>query len=858
MTLSTRFVRYAFCISIALLVFHSTCAFAQPTTYDAIMKDMQALADYVHSESLNPILDDLRRKTQGDRELLELLNHVKLWTHPTPRVQWGPNAVANYEDGRPIIHVDLIFINQMFAHADLAGLALTGSSEAAPFLEKAGYDYGQSLAQAMQKGLKLPDFSFHIKETVTNPVLRIAAEHMAYEAFSSGIAWIILHEVAHHYLGHTGVDPSIPVTLETSRKRELDADRQAFSMTKKLGYHLSPVRIMLGAMEVTQEIRVLGGAEPLEINSTHPSFATRRKNLEKNHDISKSTPGSYLNVLLVGADEKGYAYTTKLYVPRSPLSEYQFLALYQDSIQKRPVFMPFEWKNGQVHLYGRSPDMLSETIIHDPDQIYPNITFRYTPLPNGPVTEQKRRGFQCNFSSIHMADIAPGLKVYQVESASPQTIILQALRTVENRPDVLQTAESIWFKTLQETKNILLRYAQGKLSFEEANKQMLACSNNKGSELLKTLLGPDKYARFSDSIFANPIIQFGLKRMNTIQSFTQPRRVHIAEGNENTASKPIVPPSETDGRVMLFRQPEPGNMSSSSPRLMPGADDAQLVAEAQKAIQKRDVDRFLSILKEGVNAGYPQCTYYLATYYRIRNNPSKAHPLFLRAALQGHIDSQLELGLAYMEGKETEKDMLKGIFWVGTAAKSGHKRAAEVCRAYNIRHQSDEFGLSPENLRKHGYPWNESGDVKAGPAKDQRQPSVLPEAELSARAKEALKQRDFNRAISLLTQGVEAGYPSCQYDLGMIRYLYQNYSESYNLFLRLALNGHPGAQDMLSTMYAEGKGVSKDLAKANFWKGTSAKSGNEHAIKHCKQNNISYDTADYGLTRQNLVKYGYK
>ena len=857
MTLSTRIVRYAFCIFIALLVLHPTCAFAQSTTYDALMKDMQALANFMHSESLNPILDDLRRRAQDDRELLELLNHVKLWTHPTPRVQWGPNAVANYEDGRPIIHVDLIFIKQMFAHADFAGLALVGTSEASAIAEKAGYNYGLSLAQAKQKGLELPDFSFNINEMVTNPVLRLAAEHMAYEAFSSEIAWTILHEVAHHNLGHTRVDPKTPVTLETSRKWELDADRQAFSMMKKLGYHLSPVRIMLGAREATQEIRVLGGAEPPEINSTHPSFATRRKNLEKNHDISKSTPGSYLSIIWFSTDEKGYAYTTTLHVPRPPLSEYLFLATCQESIQNRPLLMPFEWKNGQVHLYGRSPNMLSETIIHDPDHMDPNITIKFTPLPNGPVTEEKTRGFQISLSSIHMADIAPGLKGYQVESASPQTIILQALRTVENRPDILQTAERIWVKTLKETKNIFLRYAQGKLSLEDLQKQTLACPN-KGAELLKTLLGPDKYARFSDSMFVNPIMQFGLKRMNTIQSFTQPRRVHIAEGNENTASKPIVPPSETDGRVMLFRQPEPGNMSSSSPRLMPGADDAQLVAEAQKAIQKRDVDRFLSILKEGVNAGYPQCTYYLATYYRIRNNPSKAHPLFLRAALQGHIDSQLELGLAYMEGKETEKDMLKGIFWVGTAAKSGHKRAAEVCRAYNIRHQSDEFGLSPENLRKHGYPWNESGDVKAGPAKDQRQPSVLPEAELSARAKEALKQRDFNRAISLLTQGVEAGYPSCQYDLGMIRYLMQNYSESYNLFLRLALNGHPGAQNMLSTMYAEGKGVSKDLAKANFWKGTSAKSGNEHAIKHCKQNNISYDTADYGLTRQNLVKYGYK
>ena len=108
-----------------------------------------------------------------------------------------------------------------------------------------------------------------------------------------------------------------------------------------------------------------------------------------------------------------------------------------------------------------------------------------------------------------------------------------------------------------------------------------------------------------------------------------------------------------------------------------------------------------------------------------------------------------------------------------------------------------------------------------------------------------------------LLEGVELGISSCAFNLGMIRYLERNYNISYNLFLKAALYGHPDSQYMVATMYSSGQGVQKNIPKSNFWMRTSAKSGGESAIKYCKQNNISLDTTDYGLTRENLTKYGY-
>jgi TPR repeat protein len=277
--------------------------------------------------------------------------------------------------------------------------------------------------------------------------------------------------------------------------------------------------------------------------------------------------------------------------------------------------------------------------------------------------------------------------------------------------------------------------------------------------------------------------------------------------------------------------------------------ESEMIAKAQAALQKKDITQMVSILEQCMN--FPLCAYHLGTYYKLKNDFPKAHDLFQKASLAGHHESQMELSLLYAEGKGVTKDMGNAFFWLGTAAKSGYEPAIVYCKRNGIAYGGDDFGLTVENLIFYGYPWTK--DRPGDPAKTQ----LVPEAELSSKAKEALQKGNVLRARYLLAQGVVAGYPSCTYDLGMLRYLLGKYAVSYKLFLRAALSRHGEAQYMLSIMYAEGQGVEADMEKFDFWLGTSAKSGVKHAIKKCNEKKIPYWSDNYGLAKENMNKHGY-
>lgn len=466
-------------------------------------QDIQALAAYAQREWLEPVLRSLQCKAQGDQELLKLLTHLSLWTLTEPRPEWGPNAVATHKDGKPIICVDLFFINQMFKRADLAGLALTGLDEAGTILYNWGFEYGQSVAQALSNQLAAPDPSFNMDHYVTDPGLRVMTKRLSLEVFFGGVAWTILHEAAHHRLKHF---ERHPISNEEAREWERKADSWAFSMMKKLGYSLPPVHSLLVCFEVAQEIRYMAQVEPLEIDSSHPSWATRRKELEKYHDVSEPPQGDFLVFLTFSGNDQNEFSITETWVPRYPDSEGWIFAILSGG-----VFLPFEWKDGQIHLYGRAADMLSEIIIHQPNKLKPEITFREIRMEDGAMSETRTRGFQVDTAWSQELGVGP-LKAYQVFQSSPRKLFSQALHQIEGLPDSINAAEQVQLKMLQEVRQISIRYVRGQLSFAAAQKE-LGATADKASVRLKVILGPEGYARVRDSIMSHSIVKLGFDQL---------------------------------------------------------------------------------------------------------------------------------------------------------------------------------------------------------------------------------------------------------------------------------------------------------------------------------------------------------
>ena len=80
------------------------------------------------------------------------------------------------------------------------------------------------------------------------------------------------------------------------------------------------------------------------------------------------------------------------------------------------------------------------------------------------------------------------------------------------KSDIIERAERIQLGMLQKGRQILIRYAQGQLSYAAGQRQFQANAAFAAGHL-KVILGSEGYARVRDSLFSNPVVQSGLKQL---------------------------------------------------------------------------------------------------------------------------------------------------------------------------------------------------------------------------------------------------------------------------------------------------------------------------------------------------------
>jgi hypothetical protein len=135
-----------------------------------------------------------------------------------------------------------------------------------------------------------------VEATGTNPVL----DSVTFEMKNHGMAWIIAHELAHHIEGHT-VPGRKPATLQESRDWELKADRTAARLLNQVGFSLYLVAWQLDTWKSVEEAGAKYGAGGTpESLSTHPSWATRYRQLDASMRSTKATPQPWIIYSLVG------------------------------------------------------------------------------------------------------------------------------------------------------------------------------------------------------------------------------------------------------------------------------------------------------------------------------------------------------------------------------------------------------------------------------------------------------------------------------------------------------------------------------------------------------------------------------
>ncbi|MDF2153058.1 tetratricopeptide repeat protein [Vibrio sp. CAU 1672] len=94
---------------------------------------------------------------------------------------------------------------------------------------------------------------------------------------------------------------------------------------------------------------------------------------------------------------------------------------------------------------------------------------------------------------------------------------------------------------------------------------------------------------------------------------------------------------------------------------------------------EKDIPKGTQLIEEAATEGSVAAMLYMGEWQRSADNPSGNHAdalyWFMRAAEKESAEGKIQVGLCYLNGTGTEKDLAKGRYWLELAAESGHAEA---------------------------------------------------------------------------------------------------------------------------------------------------------------------------------------
>lgn len=469
------------------------------------LQDTTDVVHYVHRVMIAPAVKNIRFAAKNDFELLRMLDLIKV--EKTFGHHVGGQAYSTWRDGRPIVHIDLMFLSQCSNKADLAGILFSNPDEDVMF--NVGHKYGEQLGVAVRNNEDLPLMDSEIENVGLNTAQIAAAEWFSVMALQAAVQFVILHEIGHHMLNHFLRDP---VSLFESRQWELAADSWAIEKMKSIGFGIHPLSYIFLAFSIEENIQRMAGVIPDASQSDHPTWLERYANAEANGYAIPPSAGNWIALLMVESDLKtGKVDCNTLLIPRKsmpvPCTYQQFGKL---------INMPYESKgDGRVYVYGRDAIAMNKFTISQLDSIYPSIRIEYTDLRTGEktISESTCYQFYVGFWSDNLAVKGlEGKTIRDALSLDPLEYSMNLLRKVETRPDVLKQARVIQMKSMIENNEILLRYAKGEIDLNTALLEMKAAGEINSHSLME-LLGYARFEQFQRLTLADPLVNSAIENL---------------------------------------------------------------------------------------------------------------------------------------------------------------------------------------------------------------------------------------------------------------------------------------------------------------------------------------------------------
>jgi uncharacterized protein len=211
--------------------------------------------------------------------------------------------------------------------------------------------------------------------------------------------------------------------------------------------------------------------------------------------------------------------------------------------------------------------------------------------------------------------------------------------------------------------------------------------------------------------------------------------------------------------------------------------------------------------------------YQLGRSYAKKNDFKSAFVQYQKAADQGYVLAEYNLGVLYEKGWGVAKDDARAVTWYRKAAEQGMALAqSNLGNMYrNGQGVSQDY---PEALR-----WLHK-------AADQGDAHALVVLGLMFAEGQGVRQ-DYIEAVKFYRKAAESGDARAQTNLGSMYGLGtgvpQDYAEAAKWFRLAADQGYASAQYLLGLLFEDGDGVPKNIAEAADWYRKAAAQGNDEA-----------------------------
>lgn len=243
------------------------------------------IADIVHLYYLSPVLATIKHARAADPKLMALVDRLRLTV--SNEVTFYPGAWAEKGAGGATsdVSVDAAYFWTKKELFWLAALQSLNHKTSSPTIQAIFTQYRALCREMRQQQQPMPWVSLgaigetrrfgEIDKALAElpPTERKVVDDESRRISRQFMAYVLLHEIAHHYLGHVGKK----ITPEAARRLELEADEWALRLSASIGYCLVDVRAMF-RLEARAEAERLAVGYP--VPPTHPRWAKRASRLE--------------------------------------------------------------------------------------------------------------------------------------------------------------------------------------------------------------------------------------------------------------------------------------------------------------------------------------------------------------------------------------------------------------------------------------------------------------------------------------------------------------------------------------------------------------------------------------------------